>query len=75
MNEHYWPVFRQVAGRFLGRGSVVVVFKNRGTILRLSEFEMEVRTSASTLAHDLRAPKGCCLPSRVDLPQCFVHFS
>lgn len=45
-------------------------------MLRLSEnLKMEVRTSASSLAHDLRAPKEFCLPSGVALPQCFVHLS
>lgn len=65
-------------GHFLGRGTMVVVFKHRETMLRLSEFENGGENLSLTfiqLAHNLRAAKGYCLPSRVDLPQCFVHYS
>lgn len=39
MIEHYWPVFRQVERALLGKKTMVVVFKHRGTMLKLSEFE------------------------------------
>lgn len=30
MNEHYWPVFRQVAGALLGKGNNVCGLQTQG---------------------------------------------
>ena len=48
--------FRQVGGLFLGRGMMVAILKQEGTVLWLRErLKMDVRTSVSLLAHALRA--------------------
>ena len=34
-SEFYWYIIRQVGGLFLGRGTMVVVFKQKGTVLNV----------------------------------------